>query len=595
MSITLATLLLVLPSAVRDGAPLFVDVSEDALPGVSTLSGSPDKSWIMEVNGGGIVLADFDGDSDIDLVIVDGSTVERAEAGKAGKPPRLFQNDGNGNFTAAGEAWSMSGGRWGTGGAAGDVNGDGFPDLVVTQWGQDRLFLNEAGKGFREVTETAGFVGERWGTSAAFMDFDGDARLDLVVINYLAFDTKAIGRKGSAGCQWKGHDVMCGPEGLVPVHDQLYRGNGDGTFEEVSAKTGFRADRAGFGLGVMTLDYDSDGDTDVYVTNDSTPNYLWENQGDGSFLELGFERGVARDSNGKEQAGMGIACADWNQDGRGDLFVTNFSGEANALYRSSRKTGFRERSARVGLGGPSLTRLGWGTGFGDFDLDGHLDLYVMNGHVYPAADMAGTDTSYAQPDYAFFGDGTSFDTRALYAGPDRCSRAAAMADLDHDGDFDLIALAVEGPVRVLRNECSNKGHWLELSLIGTRCNREAIGARVEIINGERRRWAEMRTSGGYQSSVPARVHFGLGELESVDQLIVHWPNGEVTVTGPHVANQRLTIIQPPIEEEGAPKNSDEAREVSPQNEPTSDQDGEFVESARALSNTNDVAGIGREA
>ena len=527
------------------GEALFVDVSAEALPGVATQCGSVTKEWILEVNGGGLVLADFDVDGDTDLVVVDGSTLERALAGTAGNPPRLFLNDGAGVFAPAGEAWAMGGARWGMGGCAGDLNEDGYPDLIVTQWGADRVFLNEGGHGFREATQGSGLVGERWGTSAALLDFDGDGHLDLVVVNYLAFDPERIAPKGSDGCVWKGHAVMCGPEGLVPLHDQLYRGLGDGRFEECSQRAGFTPERAGFGLGVMTLDYDRDGDTDLYISNDSTPNHLWENQGDGRFRELGFERGVARDANGKEQAGMGIACADWSGDGRPDLFVTNFSGESNALYRSSRKTSFRERAASAGLGGPSLTRLGWGAGFGDLDLDGELDLFVLNGHVYPEADRPGTDTSYAQPDMLFRGGAGGFAPEPLYDGPDRCSRAGALADLDGDGDLDLVALSVEGGVRVLRNEHKGGGHWLGVRLRARTGNREGLGALVELVCGERTRSAEIKSCAGFQAGVPAMAHFGLGAATQVDALRIHWPGGAVQEVEVPAVDRVLVVEREP--------------------------------------------------
>ena len=376
--------------------PLFTEVGAAALPGVVTQCGSPSKDWILEVNGGGLALGDFDRDGDHDLVIVDGSTVERAEKGEPGNPPRLYLNRGDGTFEPAGDAWKIAPGRFGMGCAAGDLDGDGDLDLVITEWGRTRVVLNAGGKGFEETTAKAGLSAAlEWGTSAALFDADRDGRLDLYVVNYLEFDTAKIAKRGAGSCRWKGHDVMCGPEGLVPQHDRFYRGLGDGRFEDGTGKSGLVPPAAGFGLGAITLDYDLDGDTDLYVSNDSTPNFLWENQGDGTFRDVGFARGVSHDANGKEQASMGIAAADVNDDGRPDLFVTNFSGENNALY-ASKGAGFRERSSPAGLGGPSVQLLGWGTQVADFDLDGDLDVAVVNGHVYPEADRAGTDTRYAQ-------------------------------------------------------------------------------------------------------------------------------------------------------------------------------------------------------
>jgi hypothetical protein len=524
--------------------PLFRDITSRALPGVVTTCGSPAKDYIIEVNGGGVLLDDFDGDGKVDIVIVDGSTLERIAKREPGFPPRLYLGQGDGTFASAGESWEIAAGRWGMGGTAGDLNGDGWPDLVLTEWGPDRVFLNDAGKGFTEITAKAGLTGDAWGTSAALFDYDRDGHLDLVVVNYLAFDPTTASKPGSDACRWKNLDVMCGPEGLTPVHDQLYRGNGDGTFREVTAQAKFRPKQPAFGLGVITLDYDNDGDTDLYVANDSMPNHLWDNQGDGTFTEVAFRAGVSHDVNGKEQASMGIACGDWNGDGRADLFVTNFSGESKALYLSVRERAFRERSSGVGLGGPSIPMLGWGTTMADFDLDGDLDLSALYGHVYPQADRPGTDTSYAQIDHMYrnIGDGRFAAESLSDAGP-KVSRASAAADLDGDGDLDIVGVQVEGAPRVLLNETEHgaKAHWLRVRLRSKSPNRFALGARVTVEWDGGTRWSEIRTAGGFQASVPPEAHFGLGTVDRLKRVLVRWPSGREQSLADVAVDRVLTI------------------------------------------------------
>ena len=534
------------------GAPLFAEAGERAFPGVSVTCGEPSKQYIVEVNGGGLLAGDFDADGDHDLVVVDGSTLARVAAGQPGFPPRLLWNDGKAKFSAADEPWSMAGGRWGMGGACGDVDGDGRLDLVVTEWGPNRVFSHRAAgsePGARrlvETTATAGLVGEEWSSSAAFLDYDRDGVLDLVVVRYLHFDPAEIPPNG--GGPWRGHMVMKGPEGLVPVHDQLYRGAGDGTFVETTLAAGFRPPEAGYGLGVMTLDHDGDGDTDLYVANDSTPSHLWENNGDGTLREVGFRLGVALDASGKERASMGIGCGDVDGDGAQELLVTNFSGEENGYYTRKGRT-YRDSASAVGLGGPSKRWLGWGTALADLDLDRDLDAFVLNGHVYPQADLPDTDTSYAQADQLFRNASAErskprFEVEALSDGGPRVSRASTAADFDGDGDLDLVALPLDGQVRFLENRAERSSaprHWLAVRLAGRSANRQGLGARITARSGAWSQLVEIRTAGVFQTAVPAEAQFGLGDLAQVERLEVRWPSGRVQELASVKADQVLVV------------------------------------------------------
>lgn len=507
----------------------FVDATPAAL--VETLEReATDPRYILEVNGGGIALEDFDLDGDVDLLVVRGSTIARLAAGEPGMAPVLFLNDGSGDFEAAGDEWAIGGGTWGMGVAAGDLDRDGDPDLVLTEYGHDRVLLNQGGAGF---VEAASIGPESWSSSAALFDGNGDGHLDLFVTGYLEFELETAVPRGEAESRWKGHKVLPGPEGMTPTADRLHLGRGDGTF----GPNVLPEHPAAFSLGVMPLDVDGDGRQEVFVAADSMPNSLWR-LGEEGWVDEAFRAGLAYDSHGREQACMGIARGDLDGNGSLDLMVTNFSGEANALYTARRPGRFRERSTQARVAGPSLLRLGWGTAAGDLDLDGDLDLFVANGHVYPEADQVGTDTSYAQTDQVFLRDGASYQALDLDREDPIVSRAAALADLDRDGDLDAVVLSVQGQVRVWRNETKTEGQGMVVRLPS------GSGARVELRVGEEHQVREVTTCGGFQSAVPEEVHFGVGG--PIDLLRVRWPSGREQVLK-DVEPRPLLVLKEPQE------------------------------------------------
>jgi hypothetical protein len=517
----------------------FVDITAQA--GITFKHAfSPEKKYIVESMSGGVALFDYDNDGYLDIFLVNSPTMELFKSNKRTRSA-LYHNNGDGTFTDVTDKAGLGDIGWGMGVAVGDYNNDGFDDLYVTCLGPNHLFKNNGNGTFTDVTSKAGVGDSRWSTGAAFLDYDNDGKLDLFVANYVGFDVNHLPAFGEGpSCQFKGVPVQCGPRGLPGAGDTLYHNNGDGTFTDVSKKAGVDDANGYYGLGVIASDFDGDGWVDIFVANDSTPNYLYHNNGNGTFTEIGFEAGVAVNGNGAEQGCMGITVGDYLHDGRFDIFMTNFEDEYDVLYRNIARNSFADVSYNAGVAMVSHPYVGWGTKFFDYDNDGWIDLFVANGHAYPQRDH------YRQRKLLFRNnrDGT-FSEVAMQHGSalaeERASRGAAFGDIDNDGDIDIIVNDLDGAPQLLRNDGGNRNNSVLVKTIGVKSNRDGIGARVKVVSGDLTQVDEVRSGGSYLSQSDLRLHFGLEKRTKIDVIEVRWPSGVVdTATGIGV-NRVVTI------------------------------------------------------
>ena len=521
-------LLAVSPQA-ADTVIRLVDVAEQAGITLLNICGGSSKDYIVEVNGNGAAFFDYDNDGDMDALIVNGSTLPNLKHG--GDPMvALFRNDGKGRFADVTPASGLTARGWGMGTCVADYDNDGFQDLYVTAFGPNVLVHNNGNGTFTDVTAHAGVGDPRWSTNCAFADYDRDGDLDLYVANYLAFSESTVPKRGaSSTCQYMGIDVMCGPRDLAGEPDVLYRNNGNGTFTDVTSAAGI-TDPGHYGFGVIFSDLNDDGWPDIFVANDSVPNLLFRNNRNGTFSEIGLASGLALSGDGKAQAGMGADAADYDGDGRLDVFVTNFSQDYNTLYQNSAEGFFSDVSHRAGVAIPSIPYLGWGAGFADFDNDGLLDIFVANGHVYPEIDRFGRGTKYLQRKQLFRNQGKGrFSDVSGDGGAglliERSSRGAAFGDFDNDGDVDVLVINMNDRPTLLRNDTESGNNWLVLKLVGKSQNRDAIGARVWLEQEGPVQVAEVRSGGSYLSHNDMRVRFGLGRVAKTPPVRVRWPDG----------------------------------------------------------------------
>jgi enediyne biosynthesis protein E4 len=507
---------------------------------------APQKKYIVESMSGGVALFDYDNDGWLDIYFTNALTVETASNPRSSMSA-LYHNNRDGTFTDVTEKSGLAYPGWAMGVVAADFDGDGFQDLYVTCLGPNHLYHNNGDGTFTDVTVKAGVDDPRWSTGAAFGDYDRDGRLDLFVANYVDFRLSDLPKFGKGKfCNYHGLAVQCGPRGLKGAGDSLFHNNGNGTFSNVSEKTGLSDPNGRYGLGAVWTDVDGDGWPDLYVANDTGPNFLYHNKQNGTFEEIGFLAGVAVGDDGQEQGSMGIAVGDYLHKGRPSLFVTNFSDEYDTLYRHDSKLEFTDVSYPSGIASVSIPFLGWGTAFFDYDNDGWLDLLAVNGHVYPQVDQADLGTSYRQRILLFHNNrnGTFSEVAAANGSAlmvPRVSRGAAFGDIDNDGDIDIVIENLDGKPTILRNDGGNRNNWVAIKLQANGLNRDAIGAKVKVEADDLVQWGEVRAGGSYLSASDLRLHFGLEKRPSIDLIEVHWMDGTVESIRKVPANQFVTI------------------------------------------------------
>ena len=528
---------------VDSGPMVFQDVAEKAgLTRWRHVMGTDETRFILETVGSGVALLDYDNDGWLDIYFVNGSTYD-AMSGKATPPhAALFHNNHDGTFTDVAAQAGVTNDRWGFGVAVGDYDNDGWPDLYVSNFGKNRLYHNNHDGTFTDVAEKAGVALGNWSTGATFGDYDGDGRLDLFVPGYVHYDIEHPPVPGSSvvafsTCEFRGLKVMCGPRGLKGEGDHLFHNNGDGTFTDVSEKAGVADANRYYGLTAVFADVNNDGKVDLMVANDSTPNYLYVNKGDGTFEDASYASGYALNENGRETASMGIAVGDYLNNGWLDLYNTVFSDDYNPLYKNEGGGNFSDVSYQAGIAEVTIPFLGWGTGFLDYDNDGWKDLLAANGHVYPGVDQSDWGTTFAERPLLFHNlRNGKFEVVPPVRGTGLAevltARGAAFGDLFNDGKIDVVINQLHNVPALLRNVDSNKNHWVGLKLIGgPKSPRDAVGATVYLTAGGVRQRGDVISGGSYASSNDFRVHFGLGDAAKVEGVEIHWPSGAVERLG----------------------------------------------------------------
>ena len=530
----------------RKAAIEFTEVAASAGIRAEMLCGGPEKRWIPEANGTGAAWLDYDNDGLMDLLIVNGSTMERLRRIVAGREPvparngvYLFHNLGNGKFEDVTERAGLRNDYWGTGANAADYNNDGYTDILITTIGVDLLYKNNGNGTFSEVGTAAGLSRSvEWHTGSAFGDFDEDGYLDLYVAGYTDIHSISLNEPAPV-CPYAGVSAFCGPIGLPAGRGVLYHNNGNGTFTDVTKRAGLDQVKPSHGFTAVFDDFNQDGKIDLFVANDSDPNFLFMNQGDGTFKESALERGVAFNGDGRAQSNMGVAVGDTGNQGRLNILTTTFFDDYFPLFKQDKSGFFDDASTPAGLTMLTKRYLGWACGFADFDNDGRRDLWLANGHVYPSVPQ------YFQPFVVLRNNGGAFSEAFRFPEPvNKSYRGGCAGDFDNDGRIDVAVLPIAGQPLLLQNKTTNTNSWVGLQFRGTRSNRDAIGASVQVASCGTTQFETVRNGGSYLSRNDPRLHFGLGGCTKVDRVNVRWPSGTAQVLNDLPVNRYTTIEEP---------------------------------------------------